>query len=285
VPLVIVPTPIGNLEDITLRALRVLRDADLIVCEDTRRSLGLLKRYNIRKPLLSYHEHNERKRTEELVGRLENGEYVALVSDAGTPAVSDPGGILLKACIERDIPVDVLPGPTAFVPALVMSGFPLDTFTFCGFLPRKGKARLEALHSMKDACGAVVLYVSPHRLDRDLKDLEQTLGDRNALLVRELTKLHQEQIRGKLSEIFAELSRNPRKGEFVLVVAPAPEKTCSTQEEGQWKDEAQALREQGLPVSEVVKAVKERYGIPKNTIKKWVMGPGGPGEGKTHVGK
>jgi 16S rRNA (cytidine1402-2'-O)-methyltransferase len=126
---------------------------------------------------------------------------------------------------------------------------------------------------MKDACGAVVLYVSPHRLDRDLKDLEQTLGDRNAVLVRELTKLHQERIRGKLSEISTELSRNPRKGEFVLVVEPAPEKTCSTQEEGQWKDEARALREQGLAVSEVVKAVKERYGIPKNTIKKWIMGP------------
>ncbi len=281
-PLVIVPTPIGNLEDITLRALRVLNEADVIACEDTRRTLRLLNRYSIRKPLLSFHEHNERKRTEELLRRLEAGDLVALVSDAGTPAVSDPGAMLLRACTEGGVPVDVLPGPTAFVPALVLSGFTLDTFSFHGFLPRKGRARREALRLLEEASGTVVLYVSPHRLGRDLEDLAEALGDREAMLARELTKLHQETIRGKLPELSEEMERNPRKGEFVLVIATAPAE-INPAEKGQWQQEAQVLRERGLPVSEVVKVVKERYGIPKNAIKKWLLGSKDPEEGETNA--
>ncbi len=280
-PLVIVPTPIGNLEDVTLRALRVLREADVIACEDTRRTLGLLNRYNIRKPLVSFHEHNERKRTEQLLGRLVKGDLVALVSDAGMPAVSDPGEVLLAACIGAGIPIDVLPGPTAFVPALVLSGFRLDNFSFHAFLPRKGQSRRDALRALEAASGTLVLYVSPHRLEQDLEDLVRTLGDRDAMLVRELTKIHQETIRGKLSEISAEVARCPRKGEFVLTVAPAPED--AQVEDSRWKDMAGELRRRGLPVSEVVKAVKERYGIPKNTIKKWLLGFEGPGEGERNA--
>ncbi|MFP4481567.1 MAG: 16S rRNA (cytidine(1402)-2'-O)-methyltransferase [Thermovirgaceae bacterium] len=281
-PLVIVPTPIGNLEDITLRALRVLNEADVIACEDTRRTLRLLNRYSIRKPLLSFHEHNERKRTEELLRRLEAGDLVALVSDAGTPAVSDPGAMLLRACTKGGVAVDVLPGPTAFVPALVLSGFTLDTFSFHGFLPRKGRARREALRLLEEASGTVVLYVSPHRLGRDLEDLAEALGDREAMLARELTKLHQETIRGKLPELSEEMERNPRKGEFVLVIATAPAE-INPAEKGQWQQEAQVLRERGLPVSEVVKVVKERYGIPKNAIKKWLLGSKDPEEGETNA--
>ncbi len=275
-PLVVVPTPIGNLEDVTLRALRVLREADVIACEDTRRTLGLLSRYNIRKPLVSFHEHNERKRTEELLRRLEAGELVVLVSDAGMPAVSDPGAILVKACIEGGIPIDVLPGPTAFIPALVLSGFGMSSFGFHGFLPRKGQSRRDALRTLKDASGTLVVYVSVHRLGRDLEDLARTLGDRDAMLARELTKIHQETIRGKLPEISDEVARRPRKGEFVLVVAPASE--AAPAEDSRWKDMAWDLRRRGLPVNEVVKVVKERYGIPKNTIKKWLVGFEGPGE-------
>lgn len=280
-PLVIVPTPIGNLEDVTLRSLRVLREADVIACEDTRRTRVLLSRYNIRKPLVSFHEHNERKRTEELLRRLEEGEMVALVSDAGTPAVSDPGAMLLTACIEGKIPIDVLPGPTAFVPALVLSGFRLDSFSFHGFLPRKGQSRRDVLRMLKEAPGTLVLYVSVHRLGRDIEDLARTLGDRDALLARELTKIHQETIRGKLPELSDEVARHPRKGEFVLVVAPA--RDAAQDEDPRWKDMAWVLRRRGLPVSEVVKAVTERYGIPKNTIKKWLLGFEGPGEGDTNA--
>lgn len=279
--LLVVPTPIGNLEDVTLRALRVLREADVIACEDTRRTLGLLNRYNIRKPLVSFHEHNERKRTEELLRRLEAGEMVALVSDAGMPAVSDPGAVLVKACIEGGIPIDVLPGPTAFIPALVLSGFGMGSFSFHGFLPRKGPSRRDALQTLKDAPGTLVLYVSVHRLGRDLEDLARTLGDREAMLARELTKIHQETIRGKLSAISEEVARSPRKGEFVLVVAPAPE--TAPVEDSRWKDMAWDLRRRGLPVNEVVKAVKERYGIPKNTIKKWLVGFERPGEEETNA--
>jgi 16S rRNA (cytidine1402-2'-O)-methyltransferase len=242
----------------------------------------LLSRYNIRKPLVSFHEHNERKRTEELLRRLEEGEMVALVSDAGTPAVSDPGAMLLTACIEGKIPIDVLPGPTAFVPALVLSGFRLDSFSFHGFLPRKGQSRRDALRMLKEAPGTLVLYVSVHRLGRDLEDLARTLGDRDALLARELTKIHQETIRGKLPELSDEVARHPRKGEFVLVISPE-RKDVSSDDIGRWQDEALVLRERGEPVSEVVKALKERYGIPKNTIKKWLLGFEGPGEGDTNA--
>lgn len=281
----IVPTPIGNLEDITLRALRALREADLIACEDTRRTLALLSRYNIRKPLLSFHEHNESRRTQELVGRLEEGTHVVLVSDAGTPGISDPGATLLKACIDRGIEPDVLPGPSAFVPALVLSGFCLDTFSFHGFLPRKGPPRREALLCMAESSGTIALYASPHRLAKDLEDLSGVLGNREAVLARELTKLHQETLRGTLSELAVEIGENPRKGEFVVVIAPVRVERKNLEEKQGWKRIARILRGQGYPVSEVVKVVKEGYGIPKNTIKKWLLGSEGPGEGDRNAAK
>lgn len=221
--LYLVPTPIGNLEDVTLRALRVLREADLVACEDTRTSGVLLAHYGIETPRTSYHDHNERQKAPELIARMQAGETVALVTDAGTPGISDPGFYLVRECLRAGLPVEALPGPTAFVPALVLSGLPTERFVFEGFLPPK-KGRQTRLRALAEEERTLVLYESPHRLVRTLGQLAEHLGpERPAAVARELTKKFEEVARGSLAELAADFGARPKvRGEIVLVVGGRP---------------------------------------------------------------
>jgi 16S rRNA (cytidine1402-2'-O)-methyltransferase len=214
--LVVCPTPIGNLEDITLRVLSALRDADVVACEDTRRTRVLLDRYGVKARLVSYHEHNERARAAELVERMRAGAVVALVSDAGMPLVSDPGYLLVRACVAAGLPVEVLPGPSAAITALVASGLPADEWHFHGFLPRK-KGELREVLSSGD--GTLVAFESPRRLPATLALLAELDPDREAAVCRELTKAHEEVVRGTAAELAARYAEGPPKGEIVLVIA------------------------------------------------------------------
>lgn len=216
--LYIVPTPIGNLEDMTLRAIRVLKEVDIILAEDTRNSGKLLKHFGILTPMYSHHMHNEHKTTEGIVKRLQAGESIALISDAGTPAISDPGFLLTRACIENKIEVECLPGATAFVPALVNSGLPNDRFVFEGFLPEK-KGRQTRFLFLAEETRTMVFYVSPHKLLKTLGEFIQYFGeDRPVSVSRELSKLHEETFRGTASEVLAHFSQKTTKGEIVIVV-------------------------------------------------------------------
>ncbi|MFC4633829.1 16S rRNA (cytidine(1402)-2'-O)-methyltransferase [Dokdonia ponticola] len=217
--LYLVPTPIGNLEDITLRAIRVLKEVDLILAEDTRTSGKLLKHFEITTPMMSHHMHNEHKTVENLVKRLQAGETIALISDAGTPAISDPGFLLTRACVEAGIEVDCLPGATAFVPALVNSGLPNDKFVFEGFLPVK-KGRQTRLLALAEETRTIIFYESPHKLIKTLGHFAEFFGDdRQVSVSREITKLHEETIRGTVKEVLAHYTKKPPKGEIVIVLA------------------------------------------------------------------
>ena len=216
--LYLVPTPIGNREDITLRALRILKEVSLILAEDTRTTGNLLKHYEIHNKLQAYHIHNEHKALERIVQRLSDGEEMALVSDAGTPSVSDPGFLLVRECVKNGIPVETLPGPTAFVPALVNSGFPSDRFFFEGFLPHK-KGRQTRLKELSQLPHTLIIYESPHRLVKTLEQLIEFLGaERPVAISRELTKIHEETIRGTLTEVRDFYKDKTVKGEIVIVV-------------------------------------------------------------------
>jgi 16S rRNA (cytidine1402-2'-O)-methyltransferase len=217
--LVVCPTPIGNLEDITLRVLSVLREADVVACEDTRRTRVLLDRYGVSAKLLSYHEHNEQKRSGELVRRMAEGEVVALVSDAGMPLVSDPGYVLVRACMAAGLAVEVLPGPSAALAALVASGLAAETWRFVGFLPRK-KGELAAVFGSAET---VVAFESPHRLAATLAALAAIDPGREAAVCRELTKIHEEVVRGTAAELADRFGAKEARGEIVLVVAGAAE--------------------------------------------------------------
>jgi len=219
--LYLVATPIGNLEDITLRALRVLQECDFIACEDTRQTQKLLSHFEIAKRLVSYHEHNEMTRAPELVIELEQGARIALVSDAGTPLVSDPGHRLVTLCLRHHVPVVPVPGPSAIVAALAASGLPTDEFLFAGFLPSRAADRREALRRLCGEPRTVVVYEAPHRLGDALRDARELLGDRKACLAREITKVHEEFIRGTLSELVDRTSKKPPRGEMTLLIAPA----------------------------------------------------------------
>lgn len=216
--LYVVPTPIGNLEDITLRALRVLKEADLILAEDTRTTRKLLGHYQISTRLQSYHIYNEHQVTTDVADRILAGETMALVSDAGTPSISDPGFMLVRACLERQVEVECLPGPTALIPALVNSGFPSDKFCFEGFLPHK-KGRKTRITELAGERRTIILYESPHRIIKTLHELQQAMGDeRRCAVSRELTKLHEENLRGTFAELLAHFARKEPKGEMVVVV-------------------------------------------------------------------
>jgi 16S rRNA (cytidine1402-2'-O)-methyltransferase len=219
--LYLVATPIGNLEDITLRALRILREVSVIACEDTRHTQKLLSHYEIRRPLVSYHQHNERTRAAELVARIEQGESVALVSDAGMPLVSDPGHRLVALAIERGIAVVPVPGASALLAALAAAGMPGDEFTFAGFLPSRSGERRRALERLAAEPRTLVLYEAPHRLRATLRGALDILGNRPAVVARELTKIHEEFVRGSLEELLAHFAAEPR-GEVTLLIAPLP---------------------------------------------------------------
>ncbi|MDP9146502.1 MAG: 16S rRNA (cytidine(1402)-2'-O)-methyltransferase [Acidobacteriota bacterium] len=216
--LYLVGTPIGNLEDITLRGLRILREVNQIACEDTRHTSKLLNHYNIHKPLISYHEHNEMTRAPELVVALEQGAKIALVSDAGMPLVSDPGHRLVAMCLRHHIAVVPIPGPSALLAALSASGLPNEEFLFVGFLPSRSGERRRALERLRIEDRTIIIYEAPHRLEETVADAMEILGDRSACIAREVTKLHEEFRRGKLSDLAASLADRPARGEITLLI-------------------------------------------------------------------
>ena len=216
--LYLVPTPVGNLEDITLRALRILKEADVVLAEDTRTSGILLKHYDIKTRLCSHHKFNEHQTAEAFAARMAAGEVMALISDAGTPAISDPGFMLVRACVERGVEVQCLPGATAFVPALVASGLPCERFTFEGFLPQK-KGRATRLEQLKEEPRTMIFYESPYRVVKTLAQFVETFGaERRVAACREISKLHEECVRGTMAEVLAHFEENEPRGEFVIVV-------------------------------------------------------------------
>lgn len=218
--LFVVPTPIGNLGDITLRSIEVLKSADLILAEDTRTSSKLLKHYDIDTPVESFHMHNEHKKLESIINKLRTDFEIALISDAGTPGISDPGFLLVRECINNEVEVECLPGPTAFVPALVSSGLPCDRFSFEGFLPVK-KGRTKRLKELSAETKTMVFYESPHRILKTLNDLSNYFNDESQISVsRELTKLYEETFRGTIKESVEHFEKNKTKGEFVIVLSP-----------------------------------------------------------------
>ena len=218
--LFIVSTPIGNLADITLRSIEVLKSVDLILAEDTRTSLKLLKHYNIKTAVESFHMHNEHKKLEYIINKLKNNVEIALISDAGTPGISDPGFLLVRECVKHEVDIECLPGPTAFVPALVCSGLPIDRFSFEGFLPVK-KGRTKRLKQIAEEKKTMVFYESPHRLLKTLNDFSNYFNDESSISVsRELTKLFEETFRGTIKESIKYFEKNKPKGEFVIVLSP-----------------------------------------------------------------
>jgi 16S rRNA (cytidine1402-2'-O)-methyltransferase len=219
--LYLVATPIGNLEDITLRALRVLRECDAVAAEDTRRTGQLLKRYDISKPLLSYHQFNEARRSGEILERLRRGEKIALVTDAGSPGISDPGERVVKAVITAGLRVEPVPGPSALIAALTASGLPTDEFHFIGFLPYKSGQRRKQIESLAAVPGTVVLYESPYRLEKLLRELTEVCPGRTVVLARELTKKFEEFLRGNPADLLAVAQNRVLKGEFVVMIGPA----------------------------------------------------------------
>lgn len=266
-PLVLIPTPIGNLGDITLRALEELKSADVIACEDTRHSGAMLAHYGIKTPLLSYQKFNEQSRVAEILARLDKGERVAVISDAGTPGMSDPGYIALKAAIDAGFPVDVLPGATAFVPAVLLSGLVPHPFTFIGFLSDKKGERIAELEALKGHPYTTAFYLSPHKAAKQLSDFIEVLGDRKAALVREISKIYQEARRGTLSSILESLEEGI-KGELVLVVEGAPRAEVP---DAAWQGDAAAMLDDGVPVRRIAEDLSAEYGIPKNKIKSWLL--------------
>jgi 16S rRNA (cytidine1402-2'-O)-methyltransferase len=262
--LYLVATPIGNLEDITYRAVRVLREADLIACEDTRQTRKLLDHYDIRTPTISYHEHNEVERAGELAARLGAGAAIALVSDAGMPLVSDPGYRLVRAAIENGVPVQPVPGASAALAALAASGLPAETFRFCGFLPPKPGQRAKALEALADEHATLIFYEAPHRILEALEAIAKVLGPRPVVVARELTKIHEEFLRGTAEEIRAQLAeRDVVKGEMTILVGrasgPAPDDTPV--------DEAvDALLRAGMPRMDAIKQVARRRGMSKREV-------------------
>ncbi len=217
--LYIIPTPLGNLEDITLRAIRMLREVDLILAEDTRQTIKLLKHFEIEKQMLPYHQHNEHRDLQRFVNMLSEGKNIGLVSDAGTPAISDPGFLIVRECLRNEIKVECLPGPTAFVPALVKSGLPCDSFIFEGFLPEK-KGRQTMIKKLSEEERTIVLYEAPHRLVKTLEQLKPFFGgDRLVSVSREISKLFEETINGTIDDVCSHFTAHPPKGEIVMVIA------------------------------------------------------------------
>jgi 16S rRNA (cytidine1402-2'-O)-methyltransferase len=262
--LYIVATPIGNLEDITLRAIRILKDADIIAAEDTRHTQTLLRHFTINTPLTSYHEHNERAKTGQLVARLARGESIALVSDAGTPAISDPGYRLIVEAIRRGIRVVPIPGPSALIAVLSASGLPIEGFNFRGFLPARKRERRSKLQELRVDRYSIVVYETPHRLKESLDDIREILGDRRMVLAREVTKIHEEFLRGRISEVIGEVSQREIRGEVTLILEGCPD--LDTPSEETLREEIAKLLADGLRVKEIAEVLGEKYGYSKRQI-------------------
>lgn len=264
-------TPIGNLEDITLRCIRILGEVDLIAAEDTRQTVKLLNHFEIKKPMVSYHEHNKMEKGKELVNLLLEGKNIALVSDAGMPAISDPGEDLVKLCIENGINVIPIPGASASLSALIVSGLSTRSFCFEGFLPSNKKEKKEKLQQLAQETRTIILYESPHRIKDTLSDLLQYLGDRRVSLSRELTKKFEETLRGTISEVHSILQQREIKGEFVIVIEGINIKDLIDNEAKKWHNitiEQHILMymEQGMDKKEAIKKVAEDRKLPKKEV-------------------
>lgn len=262
--LFVVATPIGNLEDITLRAIRVLKEASLIAAEDTRHTKKLLTHFGIDTPLTSYYEHNEKEKAPELVNRIKEGADIALVSDAGTPGISDPGYRLIKLAIENSVNVVSIPGPSALISALSVSGLPLDEFTFKGFLPSSEGKLKKALLEMKTPDHTYAVYESPKRIKETLEAVIEILGDIGVVLVREMTKMHEEILRGKAKEVLDSVRDREIRGEIVLILRTG----AVTRDTEDFTEEIENLLKSGFQLKEVVKAVSGEFNLPKREVYK-----------------
>ncbi len=270
----LVPTPIGNLGDITLRALEVLKLVDVVAAEDTRQSLKLLNHFEIKKPLISYHKHNEQGKSEELINKVRGGQNIAVISDAGTPGISDPGSIVLKKCIEEGIEVEVLPGATAFTTALIYSGLDTSAFMFKGFFPRENKEKREFVEDLKDRKETIIFYESPYRVLDTLNFLKENLGNRNIAVCRELTKLHEEIYRGSLEEAIGYFENNSPKGEFVLVLEGKTLEEIRSENIAKWgdmtiKEHIVYFIEKGMSKKNAIKQVSKERELPKSEVYKY----------------
>ena len=264
--LYIVATPIGNLEDITLRALRVLKEVDLIAAEDTRQTLKLLNHYEINKPLISYHRHNEETKSEILIEKLRNGENIALVSDAGTPGICDPGEEVIKKAIEDNIEVIPIPGACAMINALIVSGISTKEFEFLGFLPLYKKLRRQKLKEIENSSKTIIIYEAPHKMKTTLGDLKEILKDRKIVLARELTKIHEEFIRKSIDELLSEI--DTIKGEMILIIEGNKIDTeeCKNFDEISLEDHYKLYEEKGLNKKEIIKQIAKDRNVNKNEI-------------------
>jgi len=271
--LYLVPTPIGNLKDITLRALEVLESVDIIAAEDTRQSIKLLNHFKIKKSLISYHQHNEQGKSENLIEKLKEGKNIALVSDAGTPGISDPGSVIVSKCIEENIDFEVLTGATAVTTALVYSGMDTTKFIFRGFLPRENKDRKPVIEELKNRKETLIFYEAPHRLRETLSFLKDNLGDRKISICRELTKLHEEILRFTLEEALIYYAEKNIKGEFVLVVEGKREEDIISEERSRWEeltieDHIKSYIDEGFNKKDAVKKVAKDRKLAKSEIYK-----------------
>lgn len=269
-------TPIGNLEDITLRSLKILKEVNLIAAEDTRHTLKLLNHYQINTKVTSYYEYNKFKKAPYLVEILKNGQDIALVSDAGMPGISDPGYVLIDLALKNNIKIIPVPGVSALITALVVSGLPTDKFVFEGFLPRKIKERKRYFKSIENEERTIIFYETPHRLKKALKDMLEILGDRKVVIARELTKLYEEIIRGKLSQVLTEISTKEVKGEITLIVQGGIKKkensgTDFLIKECIIEEYLKKLKNQGYSNKEIIKITQEKLNIPKNLIYKKLL--------------
>jgi 16S rRNA (cytidine1402-2'-O)-methyltransferase len=267
-------TPIGNLEDITLRGIRILKEVDIVAAEDTRQSIKLLNHFEIKKPLISYHEHNKQEKGKEIVDMLLEGKSIALVSDAGMPAISDPGEDLVRLCIEKEISIVPIPGASASLTALIISGLSTRSFCFEGFLPSNKKEKREKLEQLASETRTIILYESPHRIKDTIKELQQFLGDgRKASVSRELTKKFEETVRGTLGEVSDILQQRDIKGEFVIVIEGIDAKELVENEVKKWdnitiQEHILMYMEQGFDKKEAIKKVAEDRKLPKKEVYK-----------------
>lgn len=267
--LYIVATPIGNLEDITLRALRILKEVDLIAAEDTRHTKKLLTHYGIQKPLTSYHEHNEKTKSSQLIHRLKEGRRIALVSDAGTPLLSDPGFRLVQEAIRAEAQVIPIPGPSALTAVLSASGLPMDSFAFEGFLPAKKAARRQKLAGLREEERTLVFFEVPHRVQESLRDILEILGDREIVLGREVTKMHEEFLRGSVSQLISDTGPREWRGEITVVVGGAGRDRDTKKDSDRDREiraEIQRLRAEGMRVKEIAEIVGEKFSMSKREV-------------------
>lgn len=271
--LFLVGTPIGNLKDITLRALEVIKESDIVAAEDTRQTIKLLNYFNIKKTMISYHKFNENDKSLDIIDEIESGKKIALVTDAGMPGISDPGSVIVKKCIEKNIEFEVIPGATALITGLVYSGLDSSKFVFRGFLPRGNKERREIIEEIKDYRDSIIFYEAPHRLKSTLSFLLQEIGDRKVAICKELTKLYENILRGNISEILEYYEKNNPRGEYVIVMEGKSDEEIENEKKSTWEDmtveeHIKNYMEKGFSKKDAIKLTAKDRGVSKSEIYK-----------------